>query len=126
MPIQWQKCPLSSDTHTKYEATTGRGAKIAVETYKKRGGISESSYYLHVDGQVIASYNYEIHDDGYSASGGNEQVSTLFHAIKKKVATVEYEKQRPQRELRAAEESRQSAKRWAEDEKKRKDMLRRL
>ena len=38
----WQKCPLSSDTHTKYEATTGREAKIAVETYKKHGGISES------------------------------------------------------------------------------------
>ena len=74
---------------------------------------------------MIASYNYEIHDDGYSASGGNEQVSTLFHAIKKKVATVEY-KNRGRNGNYAQRKKSAICKKIGLSTKKRKDMLRRL
>jgi len=53
-------------------------------------------------------------------------VRDLYAQVEKAVEKLEYEKARPVREARAAEASRDFARRAAEEEKKRQDILRRL
>ena len=135
-PGQWQKTDRSYDTEQEtgygkrkvrhevivYEAISN-GVKVHLSMSKDS---YEEAYSLELDNGPVDRYRYFSHDDGYSGNEGNEQVRNLYWQAERSVAILEGEKARPVREARAAEASRNHAKRAAEEEKKRQDILRRL